>query len=115
MRKAGVGISGDSQKLMRDYGVACGGLVDLADMANDRLEPGLVQRWSLAGMYAVCSLSWVGKRFRHRQVHSRLRETHREGVTGPILSVCDGLFCSIGPAMRCPDRKTRDDVQHRNH
>ncbi len=51
--KAGVGISGDSQKLMRDYGVACGGLVDLADMANERLEPGLVQRWSLAGLMLV--------------------------------------------------------------
>ena len=50
MGKAGVGIGGDSQKLIRDYGVACGGLVDLADMANERLEPGLVQRWSLAGL-----------------------------------------------------------------
>jgi hypothetical protein len=49
VRKAGVGIGGDGQKLMRDYGVACGGLVDLADMANERVEPGRIQRWSLAG------------------------------------------------------------------
>ena len=49
VRKGGVGIGGDGQKLMRDYGIACGGLVDLADMANERVEPGRIQRWSLAG------------------------------------------------------------------
>ena len=49
VRKAGVGIGGDGQKLLRDFGVACGGLVDLADMANERAEPGRIQRWSLAG------------------------------------------------------------------
>ena len=60
MRKAGVGISGDSQKLMRDFGVACSGLVDLADMANERLEPGLVQRWSLAGAGRACIFRQAG-------------------------------------------------------
>ena len=72
MRKAGVGISGDSQKLMRDYGVACGGLVDLADMANERLEPGLVQRWSLAGADAMSSLPYQAHNYSARRLgHAR--------------------------------------------
>ena len=47
--KAGVGISGDAQKLARDYGLRCGGLADLSEGANARLPPAQARRWSLAG------------------------------------------------------------------
>lgn len=50
--KAGVGSSGDAQKLMRDFGVACAGMVDLSEEANLRLcGPGSVrlpEKWSLS-------------------------------------------------------------------
>jgi hypothetical protein len=48
--KVGVGIVGDAQKLMRDFGLDARGLVDLSDEANVRLDAILVnRRWSLAG------------------------------------------------------------------
>ena len=47
--KAGVGISGDAQKLRRDYTLGCAGLVNLASYANQRLPPAERQKWSLAG------------------------------------------------------------------
>ena len=47
-----MGCSGDAQKLMRDFGVACKGMVDLSEEANLRLcGPGssrLPEKWSLA-------------------------------------------------------------------
>ena len=46
--KAGVAASGDAMKLWRDYGVACGGIIDLCQLAQSRLETG--SRWSLAGL-----------------------------------------------------------------
>lgn len=51
LAKAGVGISGDAQKLARDFnGLACAGAVCLSDMANKRLSDAgrLPERWSLA-------------------------------------------------------------------
>lgn len=52
IRKAGVGILGDAQKLMRDFGLQCEGLVDLSEEANLRLcHPSsmrLPEKWSLA-------------------------------------------------------------------
>ncbi|KAK9917730.1 hypothetical protein WJX75_007618 [Coccomyxa subellipsoidea] len=57
VRKAGVGCSGDAQKLMRDFGVACKGMVDLSEEANLRLcGPGssrLPEKWSLARLAAA--------------------------------------------------------------
>ena len=47
--KAGVGISGDAQKLVRDYTLGCAGLVDLASYANQRLLLAERQKWSLGG------------------------------------------------------------------
>ena len=50
--KAGVGIHGDAQKLMRDFGLQCEGLVDLSEEANLRLcHPASgrpPEKWSLA-------------------------------------------------------------------
>ncbi|KAK9829092.1 hypothetical protein WJX72_003852 [[Myrmecia] bisecta] len=52
--KVGVGISGDAQKLMRDFGQDCNGLVDLSEDANARLcgvgSTRCPQKWSLAGL-----------------------------------------------------------------
>ena len=52
IKKAGVGINGDAQKLMRDFGLQCEGLVDLSEEANLRLcHPSsgrLPEKWSLA-------------------------------------------------------------------
>ena len=44
-----MGISGDAQKLGRDYGLGCGGVVDISAAANERLPPPERQKWSLAG------------------------------------------------------------------
>ena len=50
--KAGVGCSGDAQKLMRDFGLAMAGGVDLSEEANLRLcGPGaqrMPEKWSLS-------------------------------------------------------------------
>ena len=47
-----MGTSGDAQKLMRDFGLQCNGLVDLSEQANLRLcHPGsgrTPEKWSLA-------------------------------------------------------------------
>jgi hypothetical protein len=47
-----VGSSGDAQKLMRDFGIACAGMVDLSEEANLCLcGPGslrLPEKWSLS-------------------------------------------------------------------
>ena len=47
-----MGISGDAQKLMRDFGLQCDGLVDLSEEANLRVcHPGsgrTPEKWSLA-------------------------------------------------------------------
>ena len=47
-----MGIHGDAQKLMRDFGLQCEGLVDLSEEANLRLcHPAsgrLPEKWSLA-------------------------------------------------------------------
>ena len=52
IRKAGVGIHGDAQKLMRDFGLHSEGLVDLSEEANLRLchptSGRLPEKWSLA-------------------------------------------------------------------
>ena len=52
IRKAGVGISGDAQKLMRDFGLQCAGLVDLSEEANLRMcsasSDTMPEKWSLA-------------------------------------------------------------------
>ena len=52
VRKAGVGISGDAQKLMRDFGLQCAGLVDLSEEANLRMCSASFgttpEKWSLA-------------------------------------------------------------------
>ena len=52
IKKAGVGINGDAQKLMRDFGLQCEGLVDLSEEANMRLchtsSGRLPEKWSLA-------------------------------------------------------------------
>ncbi len=52
LKKAGVGCCGDAQKLMRDFSVACEGMVDLSEEANLRLcGPGSArqpEKWSLA-------------------------------------------------------------------
>ncbi len=52
VKKAGVGISGDAQKLMRDFGLQCAGLVDLSEEANLRMcsasSDTMPEKWSLA-------------------------------------------------------------------
>jgi len=48
--KAGVASNQDAQKIMRDFGIACAGIVDLSDMANRVLLPSM--RWSLAALVA---------------------------------------------------------------
>ena len=52
VKKAGVGISGDAQKLMRDFGLQCAGLVDLSEEANSRTcsaaSGAVPEKWSLA-------------------------------------------------------------------
>ena len=52
VKKAGVGISGDGQKLMRDFGLQCAGLVDLSEEANLRMcsnpSGAMPEKWSLA-------------------------------------------------------------------
>ena len=63
IRKAGVGISGDAQKLMRDFGLQCEGLVDLSEEANLRLcHPAsgrAPEKWSLASeRFSTDSLLW---------------------------------------------------------
>ncbi|EIE27670.1 ribonuclease H-like protein [Coccomyxa subellipsoidea C-169] len=57
LKKAGVGCCGDAQKLMRDFSVACEGMVDLSEEANLRLcgpssarQP---EKWSLARLAAA--------------------------------------------------------------
>ncbi|CAL5223984.1 g6596 [Coccomyxa viridis] len=59
IRKAGVGIHGDAQKLMRDFGLHSEGLVDLSEEANLRLchptSGRLPEKWSLARL-AECTL-----------------------------------------------------------
>lgn len=51
VRKAGVGIHGDSLKLARDFGIQMQGLMHLSSMANERLcnpEAGILpQKWSM--------------------------------------------------------------------
>ena len=57
IRKAGVGVHGDAQKLMRDFGLQCEGLVDLSEEANLRLcDPAsgrLPEKWSLASEHSL--------------------------------------------------------------
>jgi hypothetical protein len=52
IKKAGVGCSGDAQKLMRDFGLACQGMFDLGEEANLRMcGPNLgrlPEHWSLS-------------------------------------------------------------------
>ena len=47
-----MGISGDAQKLMRDFGLQCDGVVDLSEEANLRMcRPGsgrTPEKWGLA-------------------------------------------------------------------
>lgn len=50
--KAGVGISGDAQKLMRDFGLQCQGLVDLSEEANLRMCHAASGKWSLASEHS---------------------------------------------------------------
>ncbi|XP_042305335.1 Werner syndrome ATP-dependent helicase isoform X2 [Sceloporus undulatus] len=45
IKKAGVGIEGDKWKLMRDFEIRLGDLVDLADLANEKLK--CKEIWSL--------------------------------------------------------------------
>ncbi|CAL8463613.1 g3147 [Coccomyxa elongata] len=65
VKKAGVGCCGDAQKLMRDFGVECEGLVDLSEEANLRLYgPGcgrLPEKWSLARLAAAMLSAEVEK------------------------------------------------------
>jgi len=57
--KAGLNISGDSQKLKTDFGIELGGMVELSDLANQRClaQVDLVmthtetRRWSLSGAH----------------------------------------------------------------
>jgi len=59
LKKAGVGCMGDAQKLMRDFGIPCEGMVDLSEEANLRLcGPGSVrqpEKWSLAREHTLPS------------------------------------------------------------
>ena len=48
--KAGVSAQGDAHKLAADYGVSCGGLLDLEQVAQLRLEA--ASRWSLSALVA---------------------------------------------------------------
>uniref|UniRef100_A0A670Z2U5 DNA 3'-5' helicase n=1 Tax=Pseudonaja textilis TaxID=8673 RepID=A0A670Z2U5_PSETE len=48
IRKAGVGIEGDKWKLMRDFEIKLENLVDLADLANEKLK--CKEIWSLNGL-----------------------------------------------------------------
>ena len=47
-----MGISGDAQKLMRDFGLQCAGLIDLSEEANLRMcstsPDTMPEKWSLA-------------------------------------------------------------------
>ncbi|BDA48518.1 probable Werner syndrome ATP-dependent helicase homolog at N-terminal half [Coccomyxa sp. Obi] len=65
VKKAGVGCCGDAQKLMRDFGVECEGMVDLSEEANLRLcGPGsgrLPEKWSLARLAAAVLSAEVEK------------------------------------------------------
>ncbi|XP_062985107.1 bifunctional 3'-5' exonuclease/ATP-dependent helicase WRN [Elgaria multicarinata webbii] len=45
IKKAGIGIEGDKWKLMRDFDIRLGDLVDLADLANEKLK--CKEIWSL--------------------------------------------------------------------
>ena len=68
VKKAGVGISGDAQKLMRDFGLQCAGLVDLSEETNLRLRSApsgaVPEKWSLAskppppGAHIICHRLW---------------------------------------------------------
>lgn len=42
----------DANKLQNDYGVTLGGIQELSDVANARLEPGEERRWSLRDLVA---------------------------------------------------------------
>ena len=61
--KAGVGCAGDAQKLMRDFGLAMAGCVDLSEQANLRMcGPGsqrVPQTWSLCRAPSLPHLSWL--------------------------------------------------------
>ncbi|KAM6473025.1 bifunctional 3'-5' exonuclease/ATP-dependent helicase WRN isoform 2-T3 [Liasis olivaceus] len=48
IKKAGVGIEGDKWKLMRDFEIKLENLVDLADLANEKLK--CKEIWSLNGL-----------------------------------------------------------------
>ncbi|XP_013910183.1 PREDICTED: Werner syndrome ATP-dependent helicase isoform X1 [Thamnophis sirtalis] len=48
IRKAGVGIEGDKWKLMRDFEIKLENLVDLVDLANEKLK--CKETWSLNGL-----------------------------------------------------------------
>ncbi|KAK9832852.1 hypothetical protein WJX81_007824 [Elliptochloris bilobata] len=65
LAKAGVGISGDAQKLARDYpGLACAGAVCLSELANQRLSSASrpPERWSLARLTAEVLFRRLDKR-----------------------------------------------------
>ncbi|GAQ88863.1 Werner syndrome-like exonuclease [Klebsormidium nitens] len=60
--KAGAGIYGDAQKLRRDFGVSMGGLRDLSDLANERLQPkDGPRKWSLTALAQEAMLQQVEK------------------------------------------------------
>ena len=48
--KAGVGANTDAQKVTRDFGIHCRGVVELSDLASRVIAP--PQRWSLAALVA---------------------------------------------------------------
>ena len=52
VQKLGCGIMNDANKLQNDYGVTLGGIQELSDVANARLEPGEERRWSLRDLVA---------------------------------------------------------------
>jgi hypothetical protein len=57
--KVGIGIAGDSTKIVKDYDVSMQSLEDLADLANTKLGgPGPGKKWSLSSLIEII----MGKR-----------------------------------------------------
>ncbi|KAM8785196.1 bifunctional 3'-5' exonuclease/ATP-dependent helicase WRN [Rhynchonycteris naso] len=48
IKKAGVGIGGDQWKLLRDFDIKLNGVVELTDVANEKLK--CTENWSLTGL-----------------------------------------------------------------
>ncbi len=78
LAKAGVGVTGDVQKLARDFpGLACAGAVCLSNLANQRL-PSQPERWSLAReppllcQQCYCRLPASAWMVAFRNTHARL-------------------------------------------